>query len=105
MQGAGKLPVISTSKQLLIFRRGGVIKTNIMENKNINTGLSKANLLQDSDFKSLIKFESEYAGIIKGGHLPAYYPKEAQKRLINPVNLLTSLEQVQLVQTIFISKN
>jgi hypothetical protein len=76
-----------------------------MENKNINTGSKKLNLLQDSEFKSLIKFESEYAGIIKGGHLPAYYQKEKQIRLVSAVNLLTSLEQVQLVKTIFTSKN
>ncbi len=76
-----------------------------MENKKINTDTSKGNLFRDPEFKSLIKFESEYAGIIKGGHLPLYYSETHRARVVTNVNLLTSLEQVELVQTIFTSKN
>ncbi|MBA3664910.1 MAG: hypothetical protein H0W61_11980 [Bacteroidetes bacterium] len=76
-----------------------------MENKNINTDALKVNLLNDTEFKSIIKFESEYAGIIKGGHLPTYYSKYQQSRLVSDVNLLTPLEKVQLAHSIFTSKN
>lgn len=76
-----------------------------MENKNINTNISKTNLLTDTEFKSFIKFESEYAGIIKGGHLPAYFTNEKQTRLVSDVNLLSSVEQVELVRGLFTSKN
>ncbi|MGZ3901157.1 MAG: hypothetical protein ACXVNM_08510 [Bacteroidia bacterium] len=76
-----------------------------MENKNINIGSLNKNLLKDTEFKSIIKFESDYAGTIKGGHLPTYYSKNQQSRLVNSVNLLTPLEQVQLVHSIFTSKN
>jgi hypothetical protein len=77
-----------------------------MENKNINTGSSlNKNLLTDLEFQSLIKFESNYAALIKGGHLPGYYTKEQQSRLVNDVNLLSPLEKVQLVKAIFTSKN
>lgn len=76
-----------------------------MENKNINIGSLNTNLLKDKDFKATLKFESEYAGIIKGGHLPAYYSKDQQKRLVSDINLFSSLEKVELVQSLFTSKN
>jgi hypothetical protein len=76
-----------------------------MENKNIKTGSVSKNLLKDTEFQSLIKFESDYATTIKGGHLPTYYTKQQQLRLVNEVNFLTPLEKVQFVQGIFTSKN
>lgn len=76
-----------------------------MENKKINSTSVYKNLLTDIEFKSLIKFESYYACTIKGGHLPTYYTKTQQVRLVNPINFLSTPEKVQFVQGIFTSKN
>jgi hypothetical protein len=76
-----------------------------MENKNPNAQSLNKNLLDDFEFKALIKFETEYAAIIKGGHLPTYYTSRKQNRLVSDVNLLSTLEKVQLVKGIFTSKN
>ncbi|MBI2721021.1 MAG: hypothetical protein HYX39_02485 [Bacteroidetes bacterium] len=76
-----------------------------MENKNINIGSLNINLLKDKDFIASLKFETEFAGIVKGGHLPAYYSKDQQKRLVSKINLFSSLEKVEFVQSLFTSKN
>lgn len=77
-----------------------------MENKNINTGSSlNKNLLTDKEFKSIIRFEADYAALLKGGHQPGYYSGKQQARLVNEVNLLTPLETVQFVKSLFTGKN
>lgn len=80
-----------------------VFKKNKMENNNIN--ILNKNLLNETEFKSSLKFEADYAGAVKGGHLPRYFGKEKKVRLVNSINLLSSKEQQELIHNIFIGKN
>lgn len=73
--------------------------------KNINLKSEYTNLLNTKEFQSRLKFEAEYATLIKGGHSPKYYGKEKTKRLVNEVNILSSKEKQELVYNLFISKN
>ena len=73
--------------------------------KKINIKSKNINLLNDKEYKSILQFEADYAGIVKGGHNPYYFTKEKQTRLVSEINLLSSKEQKEIVYNIFISKN
>jgi hypothetical protein len=74
-----------------------------MENNNIN--ILNRNLLNDNEFKTSLRFETEYASAIKGGHLPYYFGEEKKLRLITDVNFLSQKEKQELICNIFTSKN
>ncbi|MCE3228369.1 MAG: hypothetical protein K0S32_2920 [Bacteroidetes bacterium] len=76
-----------------------------MENNKLNINVLTKNLLNDKDFKSSIRFEIEYAGAVKGGHLPYYFTTGKKVRLVNDINILSSQEQQELIYNIFTGKN
>jgi len=76
-----------------------------MENNNINIKSLNRNLLNNRDFPSSLKFEADYASIVKGGHLPYYYSTEKKQRLVSDINLLSPVEQQEIVYNLFTSKN
>lgn len=76
-----------------------------MENNNINIKTLSLNLLINNDFISAIKFEADYASVVKGGHLPYYYTAEKKRRLVDSVNLLSPAEQQEIVYSLFTGKN
>jgi len=73
--------------------------------KNLNIEIQNKNLLNNKGFLSQLKFEADYAGLVKGGHYPYYFPEEKQNRLINDVNLLSSKEQKEIAVNLLTNKN
>jgi hypothetical protein len=73
--------------------------------KNLNTQASNINLLGNKEFRSYLQFESEYSAVVKGGHFPYYYNEQKAERLVSDVNLLTSLEQAELINQYLTGKN
>lgn len=63
------------------------------------------NLINSPEFISALKFESNYAIALKGGYLPFYLTEQKLKRLSHPVNLLSTNEHIDLIHSLFISKN
>jgi hypothetical protein len=71
-------------------------------NNNIT---NQTNLLNDINFIDTIKFEAEYAQKVKGGHLPYYIGAEKATRLVSQINILSQNEKLQLVKSVFVSRN
>lgn len=63
------------------------------------------NLLNSKQFRSYVSFQANYASSVKGGHLPYYLNTLQRQRLVSEINLLTSEEQVLLVQSQYRSHN
>lgn len=73
--------------------------------KNLNTYTNSKNLLSSAEFLSILKFEADYATVVKGGHQPYYYSTEKKTRLVNDINILSAPEQKEIVYNLFTSKN
>ncbi len=73
--------------------------------RNSSIDTQNKNLLNSRDFLSQLKFEADYATIVKGGYYPYYFPEEKQTRLVSDVNLLTSKEQKEIACNLLTGKN
>lgn len=73
--------------------------------KNLNIETNNTNLLNTEEFRSLLNFEAEYAGVVKGGHFPYYFPEKKTKRFVSDINILSSKEQKEIAYSLFTSKN
>jgi hypothetical protein len=73
--------------------------------RNLNIEIQNKNLLNSRNFLSQLKFEANYATIVKGGHFPYYFEDEKQNRLVSDVNLLTSSEQKEIASNLLTGQN
>ena len=71
-----------------------------MENNINKNTVSAQNLLNNTDFKNLLRFEAEYASAIRGGSYPAYQNTQSTSRLVSDINFLSSSEQKELSFTL-----
>jgi len=53
-----------------------------MEPKKIRAALAAKNLLHDLEFMLHLKFETAYAGSVRGGHSPLYFGARKRRQLV-----------------------
>ena len=76
-----------------------------MKKKHINIQIDSINLLNNNQFLAFLEFEAEYSAVVRGGSLSSFLGNQERKRLVSDINLLSTREKLNLINSGFIGKN